>query len=171
MKKQLFFLGLATLLLAACSTSMPSKESTESQSENVIQAIPAGYVDLGLPSGTLWKEQNEEGGFYTYDEAIAKFGSSLPTEEQWEELENSCSWTWTCNCYIIEGPNGKTITLPADGYKYCDGSVDLVGSDGGYWMSMPDGSESVWSLLFDSMYSGRNYDDNRCNGRSVRLVR
>lgn len=36
----------------------------------------AGYVDLGLPSGTLWKNKNEE-GFYTYDDAVSKFGSKF----------------------------------------------------------------------------------------------
>ncbi|HJJ45480.1 MAG TPA: hypothetical protein O0Y17_00165 [Methanocorpusculum sp.] len=48
-------------------------------------ADPAGYVDLGLPSGTLWKDKNESGGFYTYDEAMKAFGNNLPTMEQFEE--------------------------------------------------------------------------------------
>ena len=30
-----------------------------------------GYVDLGLPSGTKWKSDNES-GFYDYDEAISR---------------------------------------------------------------------------------------------------
>ena len=44
-----------------------------------------GYTDLGLPSGTKWKNFNAT-GFYTYDEAVSKFGNRLPTKEQWEEL-------------------------------------------------------------------------------------
>ena len=28
-----------------------------------------GYVDLGLPSGTLWKAENEDCGLITYDNA------------------------------------------------------------------------------------------------------
>ena len=44
------------------------------------------YVDLGLPSGTLWKAENEIAGHYTYEEAVVKFESKLPTKEQWEEL-------------------------------------------------------------------------------------
>ena len=50
--------------------------------------IPTGYVDLGLPSGTLWKGKNE-GGWYTYEEAISMFGNLLPTKEQFEELINT----------------------------------------------------------------------------------
>ena len=50
------------------------------------QHAPAseGYVDLGLPSGTLWKNANEGGddALYTYDEAVSMFGDKLPTKEQ-----------------------------------------------------------------------------------------
>ena len=132
--------------------------------------IPTGYVDLGLPSGTLWKDQNEAGGFYSYDQAVAKFGSSLPTKEQLEELKNSCRWTWNGNGYKVIGPSGESIGLPAAGFRYCDGSVGSVGSNGYYWSSTPIGSEYAWSLYF---YSGGVYmDDNRrCVGFSVRLVR
>ena len=45
--------------------------------------VPVGYVDLGLPSGTYWKESNES-GFYNYDNAVSKFGDKLPTKEQLE---------------------------------------------------------------------------------------
>ena len=49
--------------------------------------IMQGYVDLGLPSGTLWKEYNENCGLITYDQARHYYGNSLPTKEQWEELK------------------------------------------------------------------------------------
>ena len=47
------------------------------------------YIDLGLPSGTLWKESNEGGdyAYYTFDEAIIKFGNKLPTKQQLEDLQ------------------------------------------------------------------------------------
>ncbi len=35
------------------------------------------YIDLGLPSGTLWATENEE-GYFTFDEAVEKYGDSLP---------------------------------------------------------------------------------------------
>lgn len=130
--------------------------------------IPTGYVDLGLPSGTLWKDQNEAGGLYSYDQAMAKFGSSLPTKEQLEELKNSCRWTWNGNGYKVEGPSGESIVLPAAGYRNCDGSVRYVGSDGYYWSSTR--SEDAWFLCF---YSGGvdMGSHSHCYGHSVRLVR
>ena len=128
-----------------------------------------GWIDLGLPSGTLWKDQNEAGGFYSYDQAMAKFGNNLPTKEQLEELKNSCRWTWNGNGYKVEGPNGESIVLPAAGCRGCDGSVYDVGSDGDYWSSSPNGSERVWYLDFDSGKVVMR-DSSRCYGQSVRLV-
>lgn len=131
-------------------------------------ADPAGYVDLGLPSGTLWKDKNESGGFYTYDEAMKAFGNDLPTKEQFEELKSSCNWTWTGNGYKVVGPSGASITLPAAGYR--NGSnVDYVGSYGNYWSSTPNGSDYAFSLYFFSGGYGVSYGY-RHYGFSVRLV-
>ena len=137
--------------------------------ERLAQLKAQGLVDLGLPSGTLWKDKNEEGGFYTYDQAVSKFGDKLPTKEQFEELKNSCQWTWNGSGYKVVGPSGNSIVLPAAGYRGCDGSVHSVGSGGYYWSSTPDGSEYAWNLHF---ISGRLYMSNysRCCGLSVRLV-
>lgn len=127
-----------------------------------------GYVDLGLPSGTWWKDKNESGGFYTYDEAMKAFGNNLPTKEQFEELKSSCNWTWTGNGYKVVGPSGASITLPAAGFR--NGSdVILVGSRGYYRSSTPDGSDYAYYLgfysdLYDVHATYRRY------GYSVRLV-
>ncbi|MBO7134104.1 MAG: hypothetical protein J6W06_08105 [Bacteroidales bacterium] len=129
-----------------------------------------GYVDLGLPSGTLWKNKNEDGGFYTYEQAVSKFGSKLPTKEQLEELKNSCTWTWTGSGYKVVGPSGASIVLPAAGYRDCRGTVDLVGSGGRYWSSTPKGSDNAWCLIFKSNGVGFDILNDRCYGRSVRLV-
>lgn len=141
-------------------------ERQEAAERRAAELKAQGLVDLGLPSGTLWKDKNEDGGFYTYEQAIYKFGDKLPTKEQFEELKNKCQWTWTGNGYKVIGPNGNSISLPAAGYRACDGSVS---SDGCYWSSTPNGSGRAWSLGF---YSGSVYMGNsvRCGGRSVRLV-
>ena len=131
------------------------------------------YVDLGLPSGTLWKVVNEsdEDGFFPYDEAVSQFGSQLPTKEQWEELKDYCEWTWRepQGGYKVTGPNGKFIVLPAAGYRGCNGNVGSVGSSGNYKSSTPDDSDFAWVLYFDS--GGVDMSENdRCGGASVRLV-
>ena len=150
-----FMAGVATF--TACDKDDDDKDSKD-------------YVDLGLPSGTKWKSENESGqDFYTYDEAVAQFGDKLPTKEQLEELKNSCQWQWTGSGYKVTGPNGNSITLPAAGYRYCDGSTLNVGSYGYYWSSTPSGSDWAWGLNFgsDGVYM---LSDDRCSGLSVRLV-
>lgn len=130
--------------------------------------VPSGYVDLGLKSGTLWKENNES-GFYTYDEAMARFGKKLPTLQQWEELENKCKWKRNGSRYRVTGPNGNSITLPAAGSHDCLGAVAYVGQFGSYWSSTPDNSELIWYLATSPNGVGM-LSTPGCNGHSVRLV-
>lgn len=127
------------------------------------------YIDLGLPSGTLWSDTNVE-GFYTFDEAVSKYGDSLPTYEQFEELQEKCQWEWMGDGYRVIGPNGNAIVLPAEGLHYRDGDVDYVGSLGNYWSSTPDDSDDSWYLYFSSGGVGMGADY-RCIGMSVRLVK
>lgn len=133
-----------------------------------VSAMAQDYVDLGLPSGTLWKRQNES-GFYTYEEALNRFGNKLPEKHHYDELQNECTWIWIDDYgYKVVGPNGNSITLPAAGYRYCDGDVSGVGS-GYYWSSTPGGSDYAWYFKFDS--SGVvMFVYFRCGGLSVRLV-
>ena len=54
------------------------------------------FVDLGLPSGSLWSlryRKDEKGNplFLTYEEAAFM---DIPTEEQFNELVNYCNWDY-----------------------------------------------------------------------------
>ena len=93
------------------------------------------YVDLGLPSGTKWKKNNEE-GYFSYDQAINYYGNSVPSKEQWEELKNMCLWTWTGEGYNVIGPNKQMIFMPVGGYSNSKGSK-LERKKGYYWSSKP----------------------------------
>ena len=129
------------------------------------------YVDLGLPSGTLWRNANEGGEYalYTYDEAVRRFGNKLPTKQQLEELKNKCTWSWIGGGYKVTGPNGNSIYLFVAGFRFCGGDVSRVGEFGPYWSSTPIDSDDAWSLYFHSngVHVGR---ERRCYGLSVRLV-
>ncbi len=136
------------------------------------ELLSQGLVDLGLPSGTLWKNANEGGDYtrYTYDEAVSRFGNKLPTKQQLEELKNKCTWTWTENGYKVTGPSGDFITLPAAGRRACYGTVEQVGRYGGYWSSTPIYSDYAWNLRFYSSRAAVVEYTNPCLGQSVRLV-
>ena len=135
------------------------------------ELLSQGYVDLGLPSGNLWKNSNEGGdnALYTYDEAVSKFGNKLPTHQQLEELKNKCTWTWTGNGYKVIGPNGNSIYLPAAGYRSCNGSVSGVGTVGNYWSSTLLNSGFARYFWFYSSEVNMKLDSPRV-GHSVRLV-
>ena len=145
-----------------------TRQTTESISE---------YVDLGLPSGTLWKKNNEDNtnddhGFYTYLEAVRLFGDNMPTRGQFQELIDYCVWTWNAfrNGYDIKGRNDKFLFLPAAGFRDCNGGLNDVGSIGYFWSSTHHGSYNSWYLYFTSEGMDLYYDD-RSNMQSVRLVK
>lgn len=80
------------------------------------------FVNLGLPSGTLWSSDyitdNDELLFLPYHKAALL---SIPTEEQWNELMQFCKLEVkndNKNCiFKVIGPNGKTLTFYSRGYK------------------------------------------------------
>jgi hypothetical protein len=163
-------LAVALVVILAMRGCSGTKSEDENGGQTPVEEnnpVPAGYVDLGL--SVYWKDSNEN-GYYTYDEAVSKFGSRLPTNAQLQELIDKCKWAWTGRGYRVTGPNGNSIFLPAAGYRYCDGDVDYVGTFGYYWSSTPCDSEIIArNLCFHS--SGVDMGGNdRCCGRSVRLV-
>ena len=191
------------------------------------------YVDLGLPSGTLWATCNvganvpEEYGDYfawgetqtkdyydwsTYqycdgsynmltkycnmsnhgyngftddltillpedDAATVNWGNGwrMPTKEEWEELFNNTTHTWTTqngvNGRLFTASNGATLFLPAAGYRSESGLFN-AGGGGSYWSSSLYTSypSDAWTLYFYSGDYGM-YGYNRYYGRSVRPVR
>lgn len=143
---------------------------SSSSKNTVLKPVEQDYVDLGLPSGTLWKATNES-DFYNYDSAVNKYGEKLPSQEQWCELKDYCKWTWNGSGYKVSGDNGKFIVLPGAGCYYPSG---LFSDDscGYYWSSTPDDKSEdgyVWGLNF---HSGSMYvdSDDPVIWRSVRLV-
>lgn len=142
------------------------------------------YVDLGLPSGTLWKSTNElnaddpEYNFYTFDEAVARFGDNLPTDEQLYELIECCEWSFDNdrNIVTVTGPNGNSIELPRRGKRGSRGSIYFDGSDGlpasaCYWSRTAIDDTYAWRLDTNMDISVYMYDGARLAGANIRLVK
>lgn len=88
------------------------------------------YVDLGLPSGTLWssdyvKDDNDK-AIYVTQENSADY--KIPSNEQWTELMDECKWeqksekNWTEGGFyywhewvVCLGPNGSKVTFEKTG--------------------------------------------------------
>ncbi len=99
------------------------------------------YVDLGLPSGTMWaKDSLKDDGvncLLTFDEANML---SIPSAEQWEELLTHCRWrlidnlhaTVTAKCV---GPNRRFILFSLfESYIKPNGWRDSYGESGEFWL-------------------------------------
>ena len=142
--------------------------------ENGFNPDTIEWVDLGLPSGRLWAKENAP-GLHTFDEAIEKFGDLVPKAVSMAELYESCDWEWDNEKkgYIVTGPNGNSIFLPAAGYKDSDGDLNSVGSVGEYWTSCPSKTSQTYArrLDFGSGDVGPLDSGSRSRGFSVRPSR
>lgn len=105
--------------------------------------IVGTFVDLGLPSGTLWKDENEE-GLYTQPSAKEKFGANLPTYYELSELYSKCKWSVEKDRYKVIGPNGNSIYLPAAGNGSGEEPYNSYksGNFGAYWSSREAAKEN-----------------------------
>ena len=75
--------------------------------------IHMNYVDLDLPSGTLWAESFFQSSIFDLTEEQRAL---MPTPQQYQELINYCTFSYQSDHTLVER-NGKCIKLPP-----CDGS-------------------------------------------------
>ncbi|MBO4418018.1 MAG: hypothetical protein J5801_07910, partial [Bacteroidales bacterium] len=111
------------------------------------------------------------------DAAAVNWGGSwrMPTIEDWQELLDECTWTWTTQNgvsgrLVTSNTNGNSIFLPAAGYWYNTYLYD-AGSYGFYWSSSLNSDYPFIACELD-FHSGNVYrlNDYRCDGQSVRAV-
>ncbi len=112
-----------------------------------------------------------------YDAATVNWGDGwrMPTQGEFWELMRECRWQWkTINGkhgYVLTGPNGNRIFLPAAGCRFGTSS-NHVGSYGYYWSSTvvyENYSSSADFLYF--YYSSKGTGNYYCySGRTVRPV-
>ncbi len=115
------------------------------------------------------------------DDAAAKnWGGTwrMPTDKEWKELINKCTWTWTDNYnstgvagYEVKATNGNSIFLPAAGYCNSSTTPGGVGTNGNYWSSSIDATDlSRASYMYILSGSKNMVGSGRCAGLSVRPV-
>ena len=112
------------------------------------------------------------------DAARINWGGSwrMPTDAEWQELRDNCTWTWTTlngiNGVEVKGSNGNAIFLPAAGFRSSN-DVFYTGHYGCYWSSSLDTTapSNAKFVEFQSEDNDifRNYYSRVC-GQSVRAV-
>lgn len=133
--------------LKELSANYATEKTNEMMSQIVAQAFADGYrmgykdredeipvdlrdgktefVDLGLPSGTLWSddyERQEGRRMYLTYEKTADY--SIPSESQCEELITKCAWRYTkTSGFTCIGPNGNSIRFRQTGFMKVEGEI------------------------------------------------
>lgn len=111
---------------------------------------------------------------FTSDAARWNWGGSwrMPTVTEVEELIKKCTWAWMTrnghNGYVVIGPSGKSIFLPAAGIRV-DSEINKVNLEGFYWTNESSSSKEAEFMEFGSNYHRKNSSYSRI-GRSVRPV-
>ena len=123
------------------------------------------YVDLGLPSGTLWATdfEKEEGNrmYLPYGKAALL---NIPTIEQWDELYKSCRWecvtpnrsqTDSTICEVLcVGPNGNVLKFERTGmYEITDNISD--GYEIYFWLIDNEEESEKNSVVFRRILNRR----------------
>jgi hypothetical protein len=175
-------LAMAMFCFVGCIGSGQAKTTDEEQEATVTGSHE--YVDLGLPSGTLWATCNvgayepEERGYFLVwkdtEKLQKKYGWEkkwrTPTDTEWVELykNTKCSWTTQNGEKGMQfvASNGKSIFLPAGEYS----------KFGKYWSSSPYPQDSKCAICFrfDFLYEKLYYEmsyEKRKVGMLVRPVR
>lgn len=110
-----------------------------------------------------------------HDAARENWGGKwrMPTEEESKELCDKCEWTWTSknghNGFIVTGPNGNNIFLPAAGYRYGKG-FEVKNLEGHYWASTLSSLSDGGTAIGFEEYIHYSTCFNRDIGASVRPV-
>ena len=110
------------------------------------------------------------------DAASAAWGGTwrMPTKAECAELLDKCTWTWNTrngvSGYIVTGPSGNTIFLPACGQRENSETAD-IGSWGCYWSATLNHRSIIVaeSLSFDRELSSVEVAS-RIVGQAVRPV-
>ncbi len=112
------------------------------------------------------------------DVATVNWGGAwrMPTHEEWNELIDNCTWTWTIlngvNGCEIKATNGNSIFLPAAGYRD-SGNLRFAGCNSYYWSStlIRGGIPSITiGAYFNLIDVETYYNHDLCYGRTVRPV-
>ena len=107
-----------------------------------------------------------------FDAATVNLGSDwrMPTADEMKELLQNCSWEWSQiggnNGYIVTGPNGNSIFIPAAGFNVST----KVGIWVYYYTSTADSDKGATVLLKQNGDVNISYNQAKFNGVTIRPV-
>ena len=163
---------------------------------NVGASSPSDYGNYYAWGETRTKSDYDSSNSVTYDLSVAELKSCgiigtdgnltpacdaarvnwggtwrMPTLDEMKELTEKCTWTSQGghNGYRVTGPNGKSIFLPAAGYR-SDTSLIDAGFSGYYWSATPHSNCGDVCYLEFNLVCYYWDGNNRGYGQAVRPV-
>lgn len=182
--------GVITYVRAYVRTEKGVSYSAESSYYFPVSGIKDNrpYVDLGLPSGTLWTVSNYRGPgnlsdlptiwnyFYEENYTSSNFGTfRKPTFEDAKEIYDNCTYAEVkinnTDCAKITSHNGNAIYIPLSGYR---NSVDYLykyGITGYIWLNSQT-NDGFWRIInfSDDTKIGYTYYSYHGYKYNIRLV-
>lgn len=118
------------------------------------------WIDLGLPSGTLWAKE-DIGGKMSFSAARSAYGANLPSHKKVSELRKCCAKEWEekAHALVLTGPNGNSISFPCkesnksywlNAYEKGDpryGQCFHIGPDLHFWINDKDAISAIYVRL------------------------
>lgn len=177
----------------------PHNSNTTHNKPDEVLSDQLEFVDLGLPSKTLWANKNvgankitDSGSNETWANANLLTGESgvifvsgrIPSKDEFNELRKLCQWQWTSNGdtsgYRVIGPNGNSIFLPNtsnNGSSSYGGAYTKFVDKSAYWTSSKHEtlSNCVWLFTMSQYETVIQYNNilsekNKEREYSLRLV-
>lgn len=120
------------------------------------------FIDLGLPSKTLWGTYNHPEIISLTDAIRMGYGHFLPTKEQVQELISECLWIFDeeKNGFTVSGKNGNNIFLPSRDEIF-----------GFYHTSSMIDDKHYWAFSIDKIHKGELFPSLINSEAFVRLVK
>ena len=163
--------GVVTAARAGSATITATAGGVSATCTVTVEGEPLTYVNLGLPSGTLWATCNvgasaeeEVGTYFSWAEVNAGVGYIVPTKEQIEELAAQCTSTAQTiggvnGALITSKVNGNTVFLPACGYKISSSYTQSSGY-ACLWSATPYKEDAAQAYYLRNNLAGAFYASN-----------
>lgn len=121
-----------------------SVQNNAHQKQISLQMSKCCYIDLGLPSGTLWsidfERDVDEIQYFSYCQVE---NLNIPTKEQWDELVEKCEWRYdNDDVFMALGPNGNILTFAKTEYKSFKNSISFPNKAGTYFWLKNDNADN-----------------------------
>lgn len=124
------------------------------------------YVDMGLPSGTLWsKEPLMSGKDYRRFNYADAFNLPIPTIEQWKELCESCSFLG--DQMVAQSPNCQRIRFNSSELTVRGEECDFKLGEFKFWLKGDSNTvrlaPSIVYIIKNPKYHNMRYDEFKFN--------